>query len=320
MNKGRTKDKVAVIGELNVDLVITGLTALPKFGQEILATDFQLTLGSASAIFACGVAKLGYPVTFISKVGDDDFGRHCLEALRQAGVPTKGVRKDSAVKTGVTFSLSAQHDRALVTYPGAIAQLDYAELPLSALKGHRHLHLTSYFLQQRLQPFFPQIFAQARQMKLTTSFDPNSDPSLVWKGEIQEALAHTDVLFLNEMEALKLTRRRDVRSALECLGPSVPCVVIKRGRRGAMAMKDRQIFSASGFEVEALDSTGAGDSFDAGFIAGFLEGRTVRECLELANACGALSTLQAGGTAGQPDRARLGKFLRANAARKRLSR
>jgi sugar/nucleoside kinase (ribokinase family) len=311
MKRSSSSNKVAVIGELNVDLVATGLSTLPKLGHEILATDFQVALGSASAIFACGMAKFGFAITFISKVGKDDFGKFCLDELQKSGVTTSRVRVEPDVKTGVTICLSTPEDRAMVTYLGAISQLKYADLPLSVLKGHRHLHLTSYFLQELLQASFPKILKQARRMGLTTSFDPNSDPSQKWEDDIWKVFAETDVLFMNEPEALQLTRRENIHQALKYLGKFTPCVVIKLGAKGAAAIKDGEITSAPGFKVEAIDTTGAGDSFDAGFIAGYVEGKTIDECLRIGNACGALSTLKAGGTAAQPDRAAVDKFLRA---------
>lgn len=306
--------KIVVIGELNVDLVAMKLTAPPVLGREVLASDFQMTLGSASAIFVCQMTRLGYPVTFISKIGDDPFGQFCLKELRNAGVPTGRVRKDPRIRTGVTIALSASKDRALITYPGAIAQMEYAEIPLQILRGHSHLHMTSYFLQERLRPSFAAILAEARQEGLTTSFDPNSDPSGEWKDEIRDVFAQTDVLFLNRAEALELTRCRTVRQALRALGQSASCVVIKLGAKGAIAIKEKEIVSAPGFKVKAVDTTGAGDSFDAGFIAGYLEGKTARECLEMGNVCGAFSTLRAGGTNGQPNRDAVEKRLKTGTA------
>jgi sugar/nucleoside kinase (ribokinase family) len=299
-----------VIGELNVDGVATGLTEAPKLGLEILASDFQMTLGSASAIFACGMAKLGHAVTFISKVGADDSGDFCLAALREAGVQTRYVLRADAEKTGITLSLSTREDRALVTYLGAISSLTYDQIRMSLLKGKRHLHMTSYFLQEGLRPSFPKIFAEARDMGLSTSFDPNSDPSSTWGDEIHEVLAHTDILFLNQQEALQLTRSRHTRSALRALGERVPCAVIKLGAQGASAIEDGKVASASGFKVNALDTTGAGDTFAAGFISAYLRRLPLEECLRVGNACGALSTLKAGGTANQPDRPTLKHFFR----------
>lgn len=314
MKQGLAKQGVIVIGELNVDIVATGLTEPPRMGAEIMATDFALTLGSASAIFACGIAKLGHTVTFISQVGADEFGDFCLAALRAVGVSTANISRDKSIKTGITISLSTRQDRALVTYPGAIATLNYRHLKMSLLKGQRHLHMTSYFLQTGLRPSFPQIFQEARRRGLTTSFDPNSDPEHSWGSEIGDVLAETDVLFLNESEALQLTRARGVQSALKKLGQRVPCAVIKLGPKGSIAIKDGEITSANGFKVEALDTTGAGDSFAAGFISTYLGGASVAECLRVGNACGALSTLKAGGTGGQPDSRALKTFLKAQGA------
>jgi sugar/nucleoside kinase (ribokinase family) len=311
--KKRTAGKgVVVIGELNIDAVASGLSEAPGMGMEILASEFQLTLGSASAIFACGAAKLGHEVTFIAKVGSDYFGRFCLSALREAGVSTRHISRDKDLKTGVTISLSSRHDRALVTYPGAITALGPEDVSKSRLKGHSHLHMTSYFLQTRLQASFPQIFREARELGLTTSFDPNSDPTHSWSNGIRDVLAYTDLLFVNKVEALELTRTRTVNAALKALGKDVSCAVIKLGPDGAVAIKGGEITSAEGFIVDPVDTTGAGDSFAAGFVSSYLRSRPMGVCLDVANACGALSTLQAGGTDGQPTPRALKRFLAAH--------
>ena len=309
MKKKRAEKGMVVIGELNVDAVATGLTERPVMGQETLASDFQITLGSASAIFACGASKLGHPVTFISKVGADNFGDFCLKALRTAGISTRHVTRDKNLKTGVTVSLSTGRDRALVTFLGAIAALGHEDIGMSALKGRSHLHMTSYFLQTRLRPFFARILREAKEIGLSTSFDPNSDPSRAWNNQIRQVLAQTDVLFVNETEAMQLTRARSVSGALKILGKEVALAVIKLGSRGAVAIKQGEITSVPGFRVKSVDTTGAGDSFAAGFISFYLGGKPLSECLAAANACGALSTLKPGGTSGQPDRKTLRRFL-----------
>ena len=304
-----------MIGELNVDALATGLTQAPKLGAEILATDFQMALGSASAIFASGVAKLGHEVTFISRVGRDDFGDFCLAALREAGISTRHVLRDPSEKTGITLALSTPRDRALVTYLGAIASLAYEHVRMPLLKGKSHLHLTSYFLQEGLRPSFARLFEEARAMGLTTSFDPNSDPTSSWGDEIWEVISHTDILFLNKTEALQLTRTRDVRRALKALAERVNCAVVKLGPQGAIGARGGEVASAPGFKVDALDTTGAGDTFASGFVSAHLRGLSLEECLRTGNACGALSTLKAGGTANQPDRSALKRFLREQSRR-----
>jgi len=302
--------KVAVIGELNVDLIASGLGTPPIMGSEILAKGFQVTLGSASAIFAAGVARLGHPVTFISKVGADTFGRYCLEAMTKLGISVERVKTSHNSTTGVTISLSTKQDRALVTLLGAISELKLADISFPALEGHSHLHMTSLFLQHALRPSFPSIFRKAHKMGLTISFDPNSDPSQSWKPNVWDVISHTDILFVNEIEALQLTRKRSVDKALEYLGAKVPCVAIKLGRRGAVGIRDGQVAFASGFKVKAVDTTGAGDTFAAGFVHKYLAGGDLHQCLETGNACGAMSTLQVGGTTGQPNCAELSAFLK----------
>jgi sugar/nucleoside kinase (ribokinase family) len=300
---------VAVIGELNADLIASGLTSAPALGHEVLAEDFQTVLGSASAIFAGGMARLQHPVRFFSKVGDDELGRFCLKALRALGVSTKHIRTIAKTRTGVTISLSTRSDRALVTMLGAISELRYADLQIEALRGCSHLHLTSFFLQTALRPSFPRILRQARNLGLTTSFDPNSDPSSSWGRDIWDVIDETSILFVNREEALQVTKKPTVRAALDQLANRAQCVVIKLGSRGAIAKAGAEFTSVPAFEISPLDTTGAGDSFAAGFVHAYLSGRNLQQCLIEGNACGALSTLQVGGTGGQPDLAQLSRFL-----------
>src|SRR5262249_1493677 len=145
-------ERVIVIGELNVDIVATGLVEQPILAGEILAEQITLELGSASAIFACGLARLGHEVTFISQVGNDLFGEFCLAQLRSIGISIRHVSRLPHIRTGVTLALSTRQDRALVTFPGAIETLNYKQLPATMFKGQRHLHMTSYFLQRALRP------------------------------------------------------------------------------------------------------------------------------------------------------------------------
>jgi sugar/nucleoside kinase (ribokinase family) len=172
---------VLVVGELNVDLILTG-DVTPGFGQaEKLVEDATLTLGSSSAIFACGAARLGLKVAFIGKVGDDDFGRVVLRSLAERGVDTAGVVVDPTIKTGLSVILSRPDDRAILTHLGSIAALRYAEIDQSLLLRACHLHLGSYFLLDSLRPDVTQLFAEAHRQGLTTSLDTNYDPQENWE-------------------------------------------------------------------------------------------------------------------------------------------
>lgn len=299
---------VLVIGELNVDIVLSGLASAPVFGGEILASEMRMVLGSASAIFANGIARLGHPTGFVSKTGSDDFGEFCRHALQRTGVSTEGILLSSQ-PTGATIVLSTRKDRALVTHLGAIADLNYQDLPPNVFQGYRHLHLTSYFLQARLRPDFPRLMHEAKAAGLSLSFDPNSDPAQEWSPEIWEVMRIPDVVFVNESEAQALTGTSATQDALTMLAERTTCAVVKQGSEGATAVRGREQVHIGAFRIHPVDTTGAGDSFAAGFVHGLLTGRSLRDCLLLANATGALSTTGVGGTAAQPDAKELSTFL-----------
>ena len=302
--------RIAIIGELNVDLVTSGIFDRIEFGREVLADDFTVTIGSASAITACGMAKLGHEVTFVSRVGKDEFGAFCLRKLAECGIKTDNVFVAEGSKTGVTVVLSTQRDRALVTFLGAIAEFRYEDIPLAVLDGKDHLHLTSYYLQSALRPDLPRLTAAAKERGLTTSFDPNTDPEQGRDQRIFEVLEHTDMLFLNEPEAKLLAGRIDADAACRELGRFCPIVVVKLGPNGSVAFKDGEIMREPGFAVDSVDTTGAGDTFAAGFIHAYHNGANLDKCLRMANACGALSTRKTGGTEAQPTLAELEQFLK----------
>lgn len=307
-----TLPAVLVIGELNIDLVLSGLASPPLLGSEVLAQEMRMVLGSASAIFANGMARLGHPVGFVSKTGDDDFGHFCRQALGDAGISTDNVLL-SQRPTGATIVLSTREDRALVTHLGAIADLGYDDLPPNLFHGYKHLHLTSYFLQERLRPAFPRLMREAQAAGLSVSFDPNSDPAQVWSKEIWEVMRIPDVVFVNESEAQALTAATHASGAMTVLAERTTCTIVKQGSEGATAVRGTERTHAGTFRVNAVDTTGAGDSFAAGFVHGLLTKRSLQECLLLANATGALSTTGLGGTAAQPDAKMLSAFMDAYA-------
>src|SRR5690349_18157432 len=167
---------ILVAGEINPDLILTGDVA-PEFGQvEKLIDSATLTVGSSSAIFACGAARLGLRVAFIGACGDDLFGRFMLEEMQKHGVDIDHVVHTEG-HTGLSVILNRGVDRAILTYPGLIAALRASDISDSLLQKARHLHVASYFLQTALQPDLPHLFHRARALGLTTSLDTNYDPS-----------------------------------------------------------------------------------------------------------------------------------------------
>jgi sugar/nucleoside kinase (ribokinase family) len=302
--------RVLVAGELNVDLILQGYQAFPAPGKEVLVDDFVMTLGSASAICAMGLARLGGPVAFLSLVGADPWGAYCVETMRAAGIDVSRVIVDPTVKTGVTVSLtSSQRDRALVSYLGSIAALEGDAIPDAAFRGFHHLHVSSYFLQQKLRRSCAAVFARAHAAGLSTSLDPGFDPSERWGSDLEETLREVDLFFPNEVELRGLTGTDDVKRGLERLENGRTLVVAKLGPRGAATLADGVLLEVAAFPVEPVDTTGAGDSFDAGFLDAWLAGRPLAECLRWGSACGSLSTRGSGGTGHQADRAEVERLL-----------
>lgn len=301
---GRTSYDLAVVGDLAADLLLSGDGVVPEFGQvERMVDDATLTVGGSSAICAHGAARLGLRVCLFGKVGADAVGELLLRRLSEAGVDTSAVVVDPALKTGITVHLVRGEDRAMLTYPGAMAALRPDEIDRDLLHDARHVHSGGFFLQDGLRPGLPEIFAGAREAGLTTSLDPGWDPRETWDSGLHETLAHTSIFFPNEVElrAVSPLAAEDALSAL----PGVPTLVVKRGAAGAVARRGPEVAACAPPPVGARDAIGAGDSFDAGFLFGTMRGYGLRRALRVACACGALSTEGSGGVDAQPDAERL---------------
>ncbi|HJX07599.1 MAG TPA: sugar kinase [Actinomycetota bacterium] len=292
-----------VLGDANPDLVLHGGDVVPAFGQaEHLVDDARLTIGGSGAILACGAAALGLRVAIAAVVGDDLFGRFVHEGLVEGGVDVSGIVVDTGTPTGVTVVLSGAADRAILTMPGTIASLSSDRIDPVLLDRARHVHVSSYFLQSALTPSLPDVFQRVRARGGTTSVDPNWDPSERWNGGLLDLLTLTDVFLPNAMEATRVAHTSDLDAAAASLAEHAGVVAIKNGDRGAIAVSDGVRHRVDPVRVQLVDSTGAGDSFDAGFLAAWLDGAPVERALAFANVCGALSTRAMGGTSAQATR------------------
>src|SRR5512139_3462545 len=146
-----TRFDILVAGEINPDLILSG-NVTPEFGQvEKLVDAASLTIGSSSAIFACGAARLGLKVAFIGVCGDDVFGHFMLDEMSKRGVDVRNVMVRPDGQTGLSVILNQSSDRAILTHPGLIADLQASDISDVLLRQARHLHVASYFLQIRLQ-------------------------------------------------------------------------------------------------------------------------------------------------------------------------
>lgn len=301
---------VTIAGELNLDLILYGLPEQLPPERELLADGMMLTLGASSAIVAHNLSALGSRVGFQSRIGDDPLGRIALERLREGNVDVEKVRiSPGTTTTGLTVILHHEQWRNILTYSGTIAELSWNDLDLEYLADSRHFHLSSYYLQKALRPDLPKLFQYLKNKGLTISLDTNDDPDDRWE-ELDEILPYVDVFLPNEREACKAGGTEDLEEAINRLSKRVPLVVIKLGKKGAMAQRGSERILVESKKVVPVDTVGAGDSFDAGFLQQYVCGVDLQKCIESGNKTGALSTTRPGGTEAFRDAAHREKFLR----------
>jgi sugar/nucleoside kinase (ribokinase family) len=288
---------VVVVGELNVDLILNQIDQFPEVGKEVLAGKMNLTLGSSSAIFASNLSTLGVSTTFIGKIGQDSFGDLVIDSLGSRGVNTDNVIREAKFQTGATIVLNFGEDRAMVTHPGAMDHLKLEDVQEQVLKSARHLHLSSVFLQPGLSGQLVALFKKAKDLGLTTSIDPQWDPAERWELDLENLLPNVDVFMPNTGELMALTRATDLQGAIQVLAPYANILVVKDGSAGAYAWAEGALVHQPAFlNKQVVDSIGAGDSFDAGFITKYIQGKSIQECLEFGALSGAINTTRPGGT------------------------
>lgn len=307
------------IGELNVDLVLTGLKSMPVPGREIIAEDIKLVLGSSTAICAAGMAKLGLQVGFIGKLGKDSYGSVVKEGLSQYGVDLSMIMEEEKLSTGITVSLSTQTDRALVTCLGSINALRAEDVDIKKLEGVSHIHVGSFFLQSALRPGLKGLFKKARELGITTSLDAGWDDTNNWDYGIMDVLKYTDFFFPNESEALNITHTESVPAAAAKLSEYCNTVVVKMGPQGAYLKTGPIILQKPPYDTVPIDTTGAGDSFNAGFIYAFINRLDFSTCLNYANACGSISITRIGGATSCPGLDEVKRLIKNGSTAKRSS-
>lgn len=306
------KFDVLAIGELNVDLIMTGMKSMPVAGREIIAEGFDAVMGSSTAICACGIARLGLKTGFVGKTGRDGFGEVVQKGLKDYGISLDHVITDDKIRTGITISLSTAKDRALITYLGSIDSLTLGDIDFSLLDQTRHIHIGSFFLQSRLRPGIAELFSEAKKRGVTTSLDAGWDDTMNWDYGIFEVLGYTDIFFPNETEALNITKKENTQDALDMLAKYCSTAVVKCGPRGAIAKRGGSMVRKGTYDLKPIDTTGAGDSFNAGFIYAFINGMSLEECMDYGNACGSISVTRIGGAAACADLDEVKRLIKNN--------
>ncbi len=301
---------ILTFADINVDLIINGSNMRPEFGQkEKIADNYILEMGGSACIFASQTARLGLRTAVIGKAGFDSFGDLVVDTLEKAGVNTSYISRDSQVKTGLSVILNTGHDRAIITYTGTIDCIGKNDISEEQLKRTRHLHIASYFLMKKLQPHYAGILKKLKEYGATISLDTNWDPEETWNSGLVDILPFVDIFFPNENEIKAIAGEATLKKSIKKIKDMIPVLVVKKGIDGA------EVYSADGYSFAPsipgpkADAVGAGDSFDGGFIYGYLNGKSPEECLRIGCICGSLNTRMAGGIKGQPYADELAEYL-----------
>ena len=272
------------------DLIFTGLPDMPRLGTELYSRGFEMVPG-ASFYYATALSRLGLRVGWSCDFGNDIFSQYVLAAARQEGLDDSLFRVHDFPLRSLTVSISFPQERAFVTFLDEFAEPSL--LPL--VKQYRPRCVLRGGLETGPEQIA--LAAAAREVGSLCFMECQSHQSDLNDPAVIEALRSVDIFAPNAQEALELTGANTVEAALARLGELTPLVVIKLGREGAVARHQKQTLYVSGLPVEVIDTTGAGDCFNAGFLYGYLRGYDLEECLKCGNICGGLSTTAYGAKA-----------------------
>ncbi|MBA4168238.1 MAG: sugar kinase [Chitinophagaceae bacterium] len=297
------KYQILAVADLCLDILVTG-PVQPQFNQvELLADNYSLDLGGSVGIFASQFSKLGGNIALIGKTGNDAAGEFILKRLQHAGVDTGLIAICENKRTSMGLNLYCKNDRAMLTYLGVMELITPALFTDELVSAAHHWHIGGYFLLEKLIPGWPAWLRRLKLNGVTISLDSNWDPSGQWNN-IAELLPMVDVFLPNEAEAMALAGKTDIMESGRLLADLCPLVVIKNGEKGAFVFQDNHAIhypvpAELVKDLSIVDTTGAGDNFDAGFMYAWLSNKEISVCMEKGFRCAVSSLMALGGIENQ---------------------
>jgi sugar/nucleoside kinase (ribokinase family) len=279
-------------GRCSVDLTFLGLPHLPRLGEDYYVSGFGINPG-AGFINVASLRRLGLRVGLATDLGTDLFSRYILERFRAEDIDETFVRIQDRDLTVLTVGLSFPPDRTFITWEEQDVFGSRGVL-IEDLRRYRVGCLFSHVA------FTADVYAEAREQGIPICIDSFWDREFLTSAAAQAAIAQADAFLPNQVEACTITGTTTAEAALAALAPRCPMVAIKLGAAGVIGSFQGRCYRVPALPVEVIDTTGAGDNFDGGFIYGLVRGLPFEECLRCAVVAGSLSTRRAGGVAASP--------------------
>jgi len=303
--------RVVSIGDINVDIILR--SGFPPRGKQVVVDDYKVYGGGCATNFALACARLGVKTKLIGRIGDDYWGKSLLKKLRENGVNTADVVISKDTKTGVTYAIVDEEERSFISYRGGNAHLSITDIPLEKIQADV-VHIPSFFLLQSLRPHYQKLMKHAKSGGALVSFDTGWDPFNRWRKTkyLFDALRNANVFLPNLDEARMITGKlaaspKELAERLLKMGPEIVCV--KLGKNGSVVADHGGTRKIQPFTVEVIDSTGAGDVFNAAFMVGYLKTKDIVRSGIFANAAAAIS-ITGPGWAKYPHASEVNGFLR----------
>lgn len=283
INRG---EAVLCVGRIYCDVIFTGLDRMPVLGEEHFASGVSLHTGGGAYITAAFLASQKRPVSLFATLPSGHFGTVVRDELLQSGINSAHcVESKTPIDPQLTVALSMKSERAFVTKRSGDA-LPTQKINWQNFPGIGHLHIGE--LATLLE--HPTLVADAQEAGVTVSVDCSWDDAVFARDDLDKHLQGIDVFLPNKSEFDRL------KSVCSCID-SLPLCVVKQGAAGASAFCSTKVVSSPAEDVDVIDTTGAGDAFNAGFIHGWMSGQGIEECLVLGNRCGATAVRSVGGGA-----------------------
>ncbi|WP_346357866.1 carbohydrate kinase family protein [Bosea sp. (in: a-proteobacteria)] len=281
-------------GRLYCDLLFRGLKAMPRLGEERFADDVAIVPGGGGFITAAHLVGLGRPAALLARLGEDPLAQSLLPALDRSGVELAFLERAADAGPQLTVAMVQDGERAFLSRRAGPARPATLPVALGDVRAV-HLHIAEFATLAEI----PHLVTDARHHGLTVSLDPSWDDALIRSPDLIALCNGVDIFLPNASEARAIAACDDLDAAGRRLAQYFALVVIKDGGDGARLYQGQESLILPAAPCQCvLDTTGAGDAFNAGFLAAWLRGSSPERALAEGIACGTLSVQSVGG-AGQ---------------------